>query len=53
VPRAALPTLAGGAGADPERLAAAGVTVEGDVSALARLLGALDAVDPDFAIVTP
>ena len=47
---AALPLLAGG---DPARLAAAGVTVDGDASALARLLSALDVPDPEFAIVTP
>jgi alkyl sulfatase BDS1-like metallo-beta-lactamase superfamily hydrolase len=44
---AALPALAGGA--DP----ATGLTVDGDATALARLLGFLDAPDPDFAIVTP
>jgi alkyl sulfatase BDS1-like metallo-beta-lactamase superfamily hydrolase len=49
LPRAALPVLAGG---DPARLAAAGVTVDGDASALGRLLSALDVPDPEFAIVT-
>ena len=52
VPRAALPALAAGRG-DPARLAEAGITIDGDASALARLLSALDAPDPDFAIVTP
>jgi alkyl sulfatase BDS1-like metallo-beta-lactamase superfamily hydrolase len=37
----------------PEQLAAAGVQVDGDVSAVGRLLAALDEPDPDFAIVTP
>jgi alkyl sulfatase BDS1-like metallo-beta-lactamase superfamily hydrolase len=52
VPRAALPLLAAG-GVDGDRLAAAGITVDGDAGALARLVGALDPTDPDFAIVTP
>jgi alkyl sulfatase BDS1-like metallo-beta-lactamase superfamily hydrolase len=48
---ATLPALAGGrSGGD---LAALGVQVEGDSAALQRLLAALDAPDPDFAIVTP
>jgi alkyl sulfatase BDS1-like metallo-beta-lactamase superfamily hydrolase len=48
----ALPGLLTG-GAAPEQLAAAGVEVEGDASALGRLLAVLDEPDPDFAIVTP
>jgi len=52
LPTAALPTLASG-GASAEALAAAGVTIDGDAGALDRLLSALDAPDPDFAIVTP
>jgi alkyl sulfatase BDS1-like metallo-beta-lactamase superfamily hydrolase len=43
--------VAGGVG--PEQLAAAGVQVDGDASALGRLLAALDEPDPGFAIVTP
>ncbi|MFQ1002643.1 alkyl/aryl-sulfatase [Modestobacter sp. SSW1-42] len=52
LPAAALPTVAAGA-ADPAGAAAAGITVEGDPAALGRLTAALDAPDPDFAIVTP
>jgi alkyl sulfatase BDS1-like metallo-beta-lactamase superfamily hydrolase len=52
LPSAALPALASGA-ADPEALSAAGVTLDGDVTVIPRLLAALDAPDPDFAIVTP
>lgn len=52
LPARALPAVAGGV-ADSAALAAAGITVEGDPSVLGRLLGALDAPDPDFAIVTP
>lgn len=37
----------------PDGFAEAGVEIGGDASALGRLLGLLDAVDPDFAIVTP
>jgi alkyl sulfatase BDS1-like metallo-beta-lactamase superfamily hydrolase len=51
-PRAGLSSLAFGAG-DPAQLAEAGVELEGDASALPRLLAALDAPDPEFAIVTP
>ncbi|MGY1710295.1 alkyl/aryl-sulfatase [Geodermatophilus sp. SYSU D00758] len=52
MPAAALPALATGA-ADPAALATAGVRVDGDPAALGRLLAALDAPDPDFAVVTP
>jgi hypothetical protein len=52
VPRAALPALAGD-GTSSARLAAAGLKIDGDASALTRLLSALDTPDPDFAIVTP
>lgn len=52
LPAAALPRLAGGV-ADPAALTAAGVVVDGDAGALGRLLAALDAPDPRFAIVTP
>jgi alkyl sulfatase BDS1-like metallo-beta-lactamase superfamily hydrolase len=48
---AALPVLLA-AGAAPENLAAAGVRIEGDTSALTRLLDTLDAPDRGFAIVT-
>ncbi len=34
-------------------LAAAGISAEGDLSTLVRLMGVLDRTDPDFAIVTP
>ena len=30
-----------------------GITIEGDASVLARLVGLTDEPDPDFAIVTP
>ena len=52
LPAAALASLAAGETA-PGQLAAAGVQIEGDTSALRRLLTALDAPDPNFAIVTP
>jgi alkyl sulfatase BDS1-like metallo-beta-lactamase superfamily hydrolase len=52
LPTRALPTIAIGA-TDPGVLATAGVTVDGDPAAIARLLAALDAPDPNFAIVTP
>jgi alkyl sulfatase BDS1-like metallo-beta-lactamase superfamily hydrolase len=52
MPRSTLPALlAGQVGA--QALGALGVTVEGDVGALARLMSVLDTPDPDFAIVTP
>ncbi|NUR06135.1 MAG: MBL fold metallo-hydrolase [Nocardioidaceae bacterium] len=51
MPRAVLPLLATGAGA--EALQGAGVTIEGDPGVLDRLHAVLDAPDPDFAIVTP
>ena len=51
-PRAALPALALGQ-LPPDRLAEAGVAMDGDADALTRLLSVLDAPDPDFAIVTP
>ena len=46
----ALPGLVTG-GAGPQQLAAA--DIDGDASAIGRLLAALDQPDPDFAIVTP
>ena len=49
--REALLALAGGA--DATRLTDAGARLDGDPSVLGRLLGALDAPDLDFAIVTP
>jgi alkyl sulfatase BDS1-like metallo-beta-lactamase superfamily hydrolase len=52
LPSTALPGLIAG-GTGPEQLAAAGVQVDGDASAIGRLLAALDEPDPDFAIVTP
>ncbi len=52
LPAAALPVLARGA-ADPAALGAAGVTVDGDLAAITRLIAALDRPDPGFAIVTP
>ncbi|MEN5073391.1 alkyl sulfatase dimerization domain-containing protein [Isoptericola cucumis] len=48
--RASLPALAAGS---PDALAAAGIEVTGDPSALGRLTSVLDPGDPDFAIVTP
>jgi alkyl sulfatase BDS1-like metallo-beta-lactamase superfamily hydrolase len=47
----ALPALA--LGLAPQRLADAGITVDGDTSVLARLAGMLDPGDQNFAIVTP
>ncbi|MER7672321.1 alkyl sulfatase dimerization domain-containing protein [Kitasatospora sp. NPDC096128] len=52
LPATALPAVATG-GADPGALAAAGVTIDGDRTAIGRLLAFLDAPVPDFAIVTP
>ena len=52
LPKAALPAVVAGA-PDTGLLADLGVEVVGDASALARLVAALDAPDPDFAIVTP
>jgi alkyl sulfatase BDS1-like metallo-beta-lactamase superfamily hydrolase len=52
LPAAALPVLAAGS-ADPAALAAAEVRIEGDPGVLGRLVAALDAPDPDFAVVTP
>jgi alkyl sulfatase BDS1-like metallo-beta-lactamase superfamily hydrolase len=52
LPAAGLVAVATGA-TDPAALAAAGVRVDGDPTALGRLVGALEAPDPDFAIVTP
>jgi alkyl sulfatase BDS1-like metallo-beta-lactamase superfamily hydrolase len=37
----------------PDQFAAAGIALDGDAGALARLLAVLDEPDPDFAIVTP
>jgi alkyl sulfatase BDS1-like metallo-beta-lactamase superfamily hydrolase len=52
IPRAVLPVVLAGPPA-PERLEELGVQVDGDLGAVGRLLAALDAPDPDFAIVTP
>lgn len=52
MPKAALPSLVAGPLA-PETLEGLGVQVEGDLGAVGRLLAALDAPDPDFAVVTP
>jgi alkyl sulfatase BDS1-like metallo-beta-lactamase superfamily hydrolase len=52
MPSAALAGLAAG-GTDPAQLTRDEVSVEGDVTVLERLLAAMDAPDPDFAIVTP
>lgn len=52
LPTAALPIVVSGA-SDAAELAAAGVTLDGDSTALSRLLAALDAPDPNFAVVTP
>jgi alkyl sulfatase BDS1-like metallo-beta-lactamase superfamily hydrolase len=52
MPRAALPVVVAGP-LVPETLEELGVQVEGDLGAIGRLLAALDAPDPDFAIVTP
>jgi alkyl sulfatase BDS1-like metallo-beta-lactamase superfamily hydrolase len=51
-PQASLPAVALGQ-VPPDGLTAAGVELSGDPSVLDRLLGAFDAPDPDFAIVTP
>lgn len=48
--RAALPALAAG---NPDALAAAGIQVTGDTSALGRLTAVLDPGDKNFSIVTP
>ncbi|MCZ2261168.1 alkyl/aryl-sulfatase [Isoptericola nanjingensis] len=48
--RAALPALAAG---NPDALAAAGIQVTGDASALGRLTAVLDPGDKNFSIVTP
>jgi alkyl sulfatase BDS1-like metallo-beta-lactamase superfamily hydrolase len=48
--RASLPALAAG---NPEALAAAGIAVSGDASALGRLTSVLDPGDKNFSIVTP
>jgi alkyl sulfatase BDS1-like metallo-beta-lactamase superfamily hydrolase len=53
MPGHALPTLIMGGSLTPETLAGLGVEVDGDLSAVARIVAALDAPDPDFAIVTP
>jgi alkyl sulfatase BDS1-like metallo-beta-lactamase superfamily hydrolase len=45
LPVAALPALAAGRHE--------GITIEGDQAVLGRLMSALDAPDPNFAIVTP
>jgi alkyl sulfatase BDS1-like metallo-beta-lactamase superfamily hydrolase len=53
MPRTALPTLIMRGSLTPETLTDLGVDVDGDLSAVARLVAALDAPDPNFAIVTP
>lgn len=50
--RRALPALAAGH-LDATGLAAAGIELDGDATALSRLTAVLDPGDPDFAIVTP
>jgi alkyl sulfatase BDS1-like metallo-beta-lactamase superfamily hydrolase len=52
LPRAALPAVLAGS-EDADGLARSGVDIEGDAAVLGRLLGMLEAPDPDFAIVTP
>jgi alkyl sulfatase BDS1-like metallo-beta-lactamase superfamily hydrolase len=52
LPATALAGLVAGA-VGPGQLAASGVQVDGDPSAVGRLLAALDEPDRDFAIVTP
>jgi alkyl sulfatase BDS1-like metallo-beta-lactamase superfamily hydrolase len=52
LPAAALPQIADATGS-PAALTAAGVAIEGDATAIGRLLAALDSPDPGFAIVTP
>ena len=52
MPKSALPLLMAGPPA-PETLEDLGVQVDGDLGAVGRLLAALDAPDPDFAIVMP
>lgn len=51
MPRASLPALAGGA-LTSEAMAAFGIELVGDASALQRLVGVLQPGDPGFAIVT-
>ncbi|QNN51827.1 alkyl/aryl-sulfatase [Nocardioides mesophilus] len=53
MPGTALPALMTAASLTPETLAGLGVEIDGDPGALGRLVAALDAPDPDFAIVTP
>ena len=50
--RRSLPALALGT-PSPERLAEAGIEINGDASVLRRLTAVLDPGDPDFPIVTP
>jgi alkyl sulfatase BDS1-like metallo-beta-lactamase superfamily hydrolase len=52
LPSSALVGLVAGGGG-PEALAAAGVEVDGDATAIGRLLAALERPDPGFPIVTP
>ena len=52
MPKAALPAMVAGPLA-PEALDDFGISYEGDLGAIARVVAALDAPDPDFAIVTP
>jgi alkyl sulfatase BDS1-like metallo-beta-lactamase superfamily hydrolase len=52
LPAARLAGIAAGA-ADPAAPAAADVRIDGDPGVLGRLLAALEAPDPEFAIVTP
>ncbi|MFC8732891.1 alkyl/aryl-sulfatase [Luteimicrobium sp. NPDC057192] len=49
----ALPAVALGGGLTPEKLAASGTEIAGDVAVLHTLAGLLSPGDPDFAIVTP
>jgi alkyl sulfatase BDS1-like metallo-beta-lactamase superfamily hydrolase len=53
LPTTALPAVVATGTADRVGLAAAGITIDGDPAAIGRLLAALDAPDPNFAIVTP
>ena len=50
MPKAAVPMLLLGS---VEKITAAGIEIVGDSTKLATLFGALEAPDPDFAIVTP
>jgi alkyl sulfatase BDS1-like metallo-beta-lactamase superfamily hydrolase len=52
MPRAALPAVVAGT-LTPAALRDSGIEADGDVGVVSRLVAALDAPDPDFAIVTP